>query len=247
MTIFYSHTSLARCDEYTIEIFPKKEMMDRNSMIVINFSGSSNEIGQHLNSRYPIYLFDGKKSISLEVVEVNSSPLFLTQVLLRPSKKLKKGKEYTLKIDKVDASIILPVKKWTILDRYDEEIPKLLATPKELTKSYDKKPEGIQKLIRFETRYTDNSPVFIKCTMKDVSGAVVNTHYLSIDQLGQIAIGHNACFGAFEMAENTSYFVDFQIMDICGNYGEIIYKGVHFTSPKAARVVYKTTTTIIEE
>lgn len=238
----------ARCDEYKVTIFPDQENMLKNSLIIINFSGSSSEIGKNINIKYPAFLTDGKKEIALELVEINSSALFMTQIVLRPSKKLKKGKKYSLRIDNIDATkFTIPNKSWNILDRTDEEIPKLLRQPKEVANSYDKKPEGIQKIVRFDIQYMDNSLVFIKCTLKDVSGAVINMHYLPIDKLGQISVGHNACFGAYELNENTSYYLDFQIMDICGNMGEILFKGIHFTSPKEPRVIYKRTTTIIEE
>lgn len=247
LTLCIVNNSTARCIEQEISFLPKSEHIYRNSLIIIELTLDYQEIAGKLNNEYPVYLNDGKKNVDLFIIETLSSGNGVTQVVLRPKKTLKKGKTYSILIDNLPSNLKKFKKQWTVRDTRDEEIPKLLAEPQELTKIYNKKPEGAEKFIRFETRYTDNSEVLIQCTLKDSTGQQIAKQLIAVDKHGQIAIGQMPCFGLFKMTDGTKYVIDFQILDICGNYGEIIYKNIPFISPKPPRVVYKTTTTVIQQ
>ncbi len=246
----------ADCAGEGLSFFPSGEIINKNSIFVIDGYAESQSIILELNKKHKIYLKSGNKEIKLIVTEICIGQFNLTQALLKPESELELGLEYTMVIDNLPEydSLIRynrlkqkfePV-SYKVVDALDTINPKLLEEPKEIEKTLIHFGCGPSKYVVFSNPAEDMSEIIIKTTVKNLKTGKKTKYYVEPFD-GKIRVGHGMCSGAFlfsdekiivgqgvlpeDMLNNDNYEVEFSFMDSSGNLTSMEIPPIKFTKP----------------
>lgn len=226
-----------------LNIFPKGQELKQNSWIVIEGDLDSKQILLGLNMIYPIYLESEGHRVNLLLKSAYNGMFGLTQAFLKPEKALHLGKTYELKIDH------LSKEEREAFHRFDWETGKQISYTWKIVKGtdqaaplFEKQPSSSGKFLEFygcgpavfayfEMQTTDDSQVWVKTELVEISSKESNTYCVQPDAQGRVEIGHDMCLGAFKFKLDKTYKVRFQLMDICGNSNEEWTAWIEFESP----------------
>lgn len=228
------------CSNQGLEVFPKKNNINPNSIFIVEGYSSSQSIILGLNKSYPIYLINEKTKIKLLIIEICVGQFGLSQALLKPEVALEKGLEYTLQIDSLPTNEILlrynrttdreEKIKYKVVGENDKEKPNGLAKIQLIKKVMVNYGCGPAVYVIFNNPLKDNSDIIAKTTVKNLKTGNIVTYYL-IPKGDVIKIGHGMCSGAFDFDDNTEYEVGFSFFDFCGNLSDYHSEKIKFTKP----------------
>ena len=230
----------ARCASNGIWCWPSADVVNPNSILILEFYGSSREVAEGLDDRYPVYLKAGNQKLRLNVIEKPDGGFMLTQRVMKPEAALTCGVRYELVIENLEAAHRNYLKwdsqdqkftsySWMVSEKKDTTPPAWTGQPTFLSKSYSMFGCGPAKYVHFAVSTADTSPVFAKTSLKNLATGKISTFYLQIEE-GRIAIGHGMCSGAFKLDDGTSYEVSFVLVDASGNIS-IVAQQVQFRAP----------------
>lgn len=227
--ILVTKIALADCAIGSLTVWPKTDTLLQNPVIVIDGYGSSQDIINNLNKKYPIYLIsDNGHKTTLNVIEILIGEYALTQAVLQPNDKLLAGQHYSLKIDSLDKEqqqyLIrrgLPIdewgdKKWFIKQGITSDRPKWTKGTTFLKESVQFFGCGPNVFVIFQTNISCKDPFLIKTTLYNKTTRQPSSYYLPIDKNGHLYIGNNFCSGAFKLKENNEYEISFSLMTFNG-------------------------------
>jgi hypothetical protein len=238
-----SVTAKADCTSAGISCWPNTSTLKANPVIVLTFYAASEQIVAGLNRKHRIYFRSGEEKISLLIVEVCKGQFRLTQVILKPSQRLKAGKEYQLFIDGLPQYERLDKwnketrksesPSWKVLKEADIEFPLWTAMPKFNSKYFSMFGCGPSLGVVFDIGASDASAILVKTTVRNTKTGKYSTYYLDPSE-NKINVGHGMCAGAFDFDSDDKYEVSFALMDASGNPGCMASSPIRFTRPTQA-------------
>lgn len=234
----FSLVSYAKCGGPSISIFPAKEMISKNPIIILQLYLLKAQTLDVEGKEYPVYLRSGSQKISLIVSQVLAGEFNLMQIVLKPSVELTAGKKYELVIDmkkKGKVSIlfrnqILKHKNpsWLVENVIDNSSPSWKNIPRFSSKSHDEFGCGPAKFINFDFD-SDETEAYIKTTVKSIKTGEQTSFFLFADDK-ILKVGHGMCSGAFHFKRG-KYEVIFELFDSSGNSNNQTTKVYRFSSP----------------
>jgi len=232
------------CSWSGIYVYPKSNTITSNSWIIIEGYASSQSIIDSLNNGYSVYLESDGSKIPLQLKEFNKGGFRLTQAILVPTKKLTIGKTYFLIIDNLNerekeflTRWNSTTKKhepisWLITDETDILSPVFLELPKLIDKKYIQYGCGPAVHAIFKISAKDKSDILVKTQLIDLKSGEKTTYFLTLEDSGQLSVGHGMCAGAFSYKNDEKYKIRFCLFDNNGNSYDIWSNWIHFKSPK---------------
>lgn len=233
----------AKCAGSGIWMLSKTAVLNKNSMIILEFYASSQLLISDLNIKYPVYLQSGNDSVRLKVHQIFKGEFQVTQVIFKPATLLTSNKQYTLMIDNLPANQRKPQRynertqsieslSFTVLPFCDTLQPVLKNAITEVKKTMQVFGCGPAKGVYFSVSAQDSSEIFVRATVTNKYTGKTTTYILPIED-GQVKLGHSMCSGAFLFEKGNSYEVEFTLLDQSGNYSNATKK-IAFSSPKTA-------------
>jgi hypothetical protein len=237
-TFFYITIAHGYCDYTGFEVFPKNTNIAQNAIFILNGEGDSQDIILNLNKKNNIYLKNGE--IKLLVEKTYIGEFLLTQVILKPETILEKGLVYTMCIDSVvlerfnqRTSHYEPI-TYTVTKDIDNHKPNIGRKPYFFKKSLLSLGCGNVMYVIFKAKIKDDSDVFVKTTVKNLTKKTEIVFFLPLEKDKKIYVGNGMCNGAFKFwttAQTDQLEVDFSVMDSCGNIVDGQSKPYSFTVP----------------
>ena len=232
--------SQAMCSFSGIWCWPLSKTIRPNGIIMVEFYAYSQEIVPGLQSKYPIYLKAGDEKVKLEILETCTGEFRLTQLILKPEKKLTPGLNYELVIDSLSTTHLqfLNMSKkyrdasfsWTAIMEEDLAAPVFSSQPQYVSKSYEQYGCGPAKFIHYKLQTKDVSELLVKTSVKSLLTGKTTSYYL-LPEDGKLQIGHGMCSGAFVFKDNEKYEAVFSLIDASGNASSHVTEAYAFTSP----------------
>ncbi|MNU69027.1 hypothetical protein D3C71_584040 [compost metagenome] len=238
--VLFASKSFADCAGTGLYVFPSQKEIRTNNLFLLEGYAQSQHIIAGLNKEFPIYLKSGTEIIKLEVTEVNTGQFYITQALLKPEKSLTLGKEYMLVIDHLPeheyfGNYNQKTQKYDPISYLvnlpdDVTSPKLTDLPTEKSKSLAHFGCGPSIHVEFGFNVSDDSPVFVRTTVKSKENGTTTT-YLLVHSGQGVSIGHGMCSGAFGFGHEDEYEVQFELLDNSGNAANSKSEWISFTKP----------------
>ena len=229
-----------RWQGFRMLVFPKHAEINSNPVFCLKEPISNNEVISNLNKKHPIYLRSGMERVPLIVIEINQHYPFATHAILKPSTKLKAGKEYELIID----SLSLPLRKNLFCDSIFGPCRKFFKVKSD---SATLSPIGGRAwLIARVSRHSSCTMVygayFCICT-KDTDVFFVRTvlkysrhgkeyiRYIPMDNDNRVFVGRGNCWPEIEAKSKRKVWAKFFLMDASGNMVVCNDKFIKFKVP----------------
>lgn len=209
--------------------YPSSNSIAANSRILIQGWANSIPVLKNLNIKHEIFLVSKHHKVKLEVEETLESDFNKIEVFLRPSKKLKPGKVYTLVIENTEEQ---PTKlinntyndtiaSWLVSNESDNIVPEIMYSELIETK-IQLMGCGVPKKAIFKVNTTENTTVIFRTellnpiTNKTQVFYVLHSNYeLETNQF--VEVGKDMCSGDFNVEVETPYKVRFKAVDFSGN------------------------------
>ncbi|MCU0433727.1 MAG: hypothetical protein MUC87_09770 [Bacteroidia bacterium] len=235
--IFFTPAN-ADCSSRGLSVFPGSSTVCQNAVFMLEGYGESQAIVNNLNTQYPVYLKAGSKKVKLIVLEICEGEFWLTQAILKPESELEADVRYTLHIDSLPesenfghySSGSYSPYTYMAVAKKDVEKPVLKSPPKEIRKTYMQYGCGPAVNVVFSMNTEDDSPVFVRTTVKNIQTGKSTVYYL-VAYDSELYVGHSMCSGAFKFSGGDTFEVTFSLMDACGNATPWNGKTIHFTGP----------------
>lgn len=215
----------AMCTSSGIHVWPTQKNISSNSIFVIEGYSQSQELIRQLNKKCKIYLMSNSERIPVKVLKILKGQFNLTQAILKPEIELTKGETYELYVDNLktfDEPREFKVGKWAVSLDKDIEKPKWNCEPIFKGQSYTSYGCGPEMYVNFCGSFKDNSPTLIYAKVFDKKNKSSSAYFLTSDKQ-RISLGHGMCSGEFSFDKESSYEVQFGLMDASGN------ENFHFT------------------
>lgn len=169
-------------------------------------------------------LTSASDSVAVKVVRGWKSDMRRVAVLLKPSRALKSGLEYTLTL--TGALQHVPVVNagrrgvsWRAGSGRDTQRPNWLQHPGVSEGEYALRDGGLSRLVKLHVEIEDESPVYLVATVRRIRGAVgIQTYFVPING-DEALLGHNACNGSFGFEDGGAYGARVELFDAAGNAG----------------------------
>ncbi|MGH1338071.1 MAG: hypothetical protein ACRBFS_18260 [Aureispira sp.] len=224
--LFSSSQLLAECAGMGITLWPQGKTLAPNTILMIDGYAESQHIVNGLNGEHPIYLQSKEHKVLLEVLETLQGEFWITQAILKPKEALRVGQEYELVIEnlpdyhsplKVWNSFVraYTAPKWMIVQERETPPPSFRETPKESKKILKYYGCGPEHFVVFDYTLEQASECLIRTTVTHLATQTTTTYYL-IPRKQAIYVGHNMCFGAFELENGADYQVSFSLVNATG-------------------------------
>ncbi|QKJ63228.1 hypothetical protein [Flavobacterium sp. M31R6] len=241
LSLLFVINSSAKCADNGFSVFPSNKKIKQNSIFVISGYYSSQDIIELLNKEYLVYLKSGNEKVNLIVTEFHKGQYNVSQSILKPERNLKIGLEYTLVIDSLPGNENLekfnsetykyePF-KFIVTNDIDNEKPTFTSKPIIIKNESNFLGCGISSFVVFNCPILDKSEYLVKATIRNIKSNKTSTYYINPYD-GKISIGHGMCSGAFNLEDENSYEVEFEIMDASANYTIWNKEKIKFKKPK---------------
>lgn len=227
-----------------ISVFPETNTIENNNYIIIEGYGDRQQLVSKLGKRHPVYLSSEKHQVELVRVTLNRSKRNRTQILFKPSKKLRVGEKYQLKIHELKNSDTTTFKRWNSTTEKSENYTwavtetKLLATPifsqkPMVTKrTYVRYGCGPASHVYFNLKLQDTTSNFIiKVELKN-NGGLITDKYIITSNTNEVKIGYGMCSGEFDFKPNKKYSIRFKLVSNSTSPDSNWSEWVMFKSPK---------------
>jgi len=230
------------CSMSGISTWPATGTVKANPIFILTFYELSRQIVPGLNKQYAVYLRSGNQRVPLIITETCTGQFRLTQVILKPAKKLTPGREYELVIDslpkyesalKWNSRLNKPEPtKWKVLKEEDNALPDWTVLPKYQSKSIMYFGCGPSVSVVFNYAANETG-LLVKTTVQNIRTGKYTTYYLESSDAKTISVGHGMCSGAFDFVDGDEYEASFVLMDGSGNVGCTPSTPIRFTGPTA--------------
>lgn len=235
--------SSAKCNYRGIYFLSKCNSINKNALIILEFYASSQKLVKDLNIKYPIYFKSKDDKVLLNPIETFVGEMNLTQVIFKPKTLLKAGQTYTLEIENLPYTELMPMRyngtknkaepiDFKVNDSIDIENPILENSIIETKKTIEYYGCGPEKIVHFKLNSKDKSECFAKVTVRNKSTNKITTYILRIENQ-MVSVGHGMCSGAFHFDNGDNFEATFQLIDQSGNYSSVS-KIIAFTKPTDA-------------
>jgi hypothetical protein len=240
LTFFYATIAHSYCGDYGFDVFPKSTTIAQNTIFILNGEAFSEDIILNLNKKNNIYLKCGDKKITLLVEKINVGEFSVTQAILKPETILEIGLVYTMCIDSVKLERFNPKTTeyepvtYTVTAIADTEKPIVRQKPKFFKKSLVSLGCGNVVYVVFKAKIKDNSEIFVKTTVKNLTTKTETVFYLPFKEDKKIYVGNGMCYGPFKFwctAKTDNLVVTFSVIDAAGNVADWQGKPYSFSVP----------------
>lgn len=169
-----------------------------------------------------------------------TSSLGRSTVVLRPSRPLKAGLAYTLRLDDVlpGAKVLnargdsLP--EWRSGRGQDVARPRWLKQPAVSEGLFHRTDEGTERFVKLRMSLREDSPAYAVVTLWHRGADVAPQHYVTPLHDGVSLVGHGACGGAFALEDGRSYRAKLEVFDAAGNTAPAV-PPLRFEAPVASQ------------
>jgi hypothetical protein len=205
---------------------PQEKEITDNSLIIISGYWASQESIESINAPHKIFLVSVNDTVQLNTEELNISAFRLSQIVLKPERKLIIGNEYHIYTEALSKRIT----KWDRKTR--KEIPTSWIVNRvsdTITPTWEKVPKRIESLFMqygcgpeilnyyaFKTK-KQSSHIVIKTQVIQQKTNIIKTFIIEPVNNDTIYIGQEMCAGEFTYDVKTRYRIRFQILDLSGN------------------------------
>lgn len=231
--LFFSLQNLkAECSSGFI-FYPKSHFVYKNTNIIIEAYGWGDEVEilKGMDEKFPIYLKNEKRKISLKKIQIVEGEFGLIQVILKPETTLVAGESYELEVQCLSENeqeifhdeLVRYIDgegyqklEWTAKDEFDFENPFVASAPKFSETEYIEYGCGPAVFTKFDYQVNDKSSIFVLTEVVDLRSNETRTYYVAATN-NQVSVGHDMCMGGFLIEEGKKYKVRFKFYDINGN------------------------------
>ncbi len=220
------------CMGYGMRAKVLNNQLHPQSDILLEGYGETQDILENLNQVYPVYLISGKDSIPLEVSDIFKGQIYITQVVLKHKGSLEINRTYELCILNVDTSYLWDwnrdnsrsVPNWKVEPERDSIFHKWIKQPSIKSKGRFQPQCGSGNVfytcqnvecIVFHYEIQDSTEIRVKVYLHNLTSDSHFT-YVVFSKNGEIAIGHNECYGAFEFGVEDEFEIEFEILNYQG-------------------------------
>lgn len=231
LSVLIPKAGFSECVPFYFRIWPEGETLNRNPMVVLNFSEpdypwskKSELVAPELGKKIRFFFKSGHSSIPLRLIQRNRGKSDENQVILKPARLLEPGVEYTLEFfcqDSVLAKRFLQnirfrSRSWVVKNEIDKEVPVWLSEPVFQFKNYVRYGCGPESYWKFCASFKDQSAVFIQTIVRHLESGKIS-EYLLLPDTHSLVVGYHMCGGAFNMVPGEHYSVSFNLVDASGN------------------------------
>ena len=239
--------SFADCAASGIWVYPKTEVINKNSFIIAEGYAYDQETVRGIGANFTAQLVSKNHTIELEIIKTYEGMFQLTRVVLKPTSELLEGQTYQLEIVSADGSKdFSPTRynntskkwdsvKWKVGSDSDKTKPKWISPPKHKDNSWVGFGCGPAINATFTAEVEDDSETFVEVEFKNVQLNEVHTYLVELN--GDIFdLGHGMCSGAFRYSKENKdkYQARFKLYDICGNQDTNWTDWITFDNPNGA-------------
>lgn len=210
----------ARCAPGRLEVWPAPGAnLPANGQIALDGHGRDQAFVRDIATRNP-RLVDGRRSVSLRVLEVRAGAQGVVQTLLEPVEPLTPGRRYHLEARgrrrvHVETANGPRAAAWTVALE-DATAPVWEATPLVAPSTRTSYGCGPAVFGRVLVQARDDGAVRVRVRMGPAEGGPLSV--FDVTPLGtELAIGHGMCTGPFELLPGARYRVLLEAVDAAGN------------------------------
>ena len=234
------NSASGKCESYALDVIPKSKSISQNPIFLIDYREADYLIFEKLKN-VKFCLVDNKgKKIEMEVLQMNKGANSIAQILLKPKRKIKKGREVSIEIHGLELKYDgnkkfnnkVKSKRWKVISKKDKIQP--------IIKS-ELKPQYINYLnssapghgIKCNFKFVDNkgdeqiSEHQIILEITNDKGKI----YLMPTSGKQFWIYDGFCGAAFKLSQDKKYSFKIRVMDMSGNKSAESYQ-VEFKTEK---------------
>ncbi|MGL4631927.1 MAG: hypothetical protein ACRCVT_12060 [Leadbetterella sp.] len=234
--IFIAQNGFSKCGWGDINAWPTSFTISENPILVIEGLINYQSFVEGLNGKFKIYLKSSSGDVPLQVVRINKGQFLISQAILKPTKTLKKGFVYALRIEGLEktekVNFYRKNFRWKVANNADNRVAKWTSLPSYLSKEIIEFGCGPSSKVSFCMCIQDQSPYLIVTKVKNRKTNNESEYYLNAEQ-NVLYIGNDMCSGAFKFVEGQEYEVSFSIIDASGNTDKSFTKPILFTSPSS--------------
>jgi hypothetical protein len=242
LTILFNH-SFAECSWGELYVYPKSNIIEENSWIILEGYASSQTVIDSLNKNYRVYLESEGTEISMRIQYINKGGFRLSQAILKPETKLIIGRTYTIKLENLKGDKKTPLQRYNYDDKKYEAIswivsrakknqtPRFNTTPKLINQEYLRYGCGPAINTIFELNINQEIDLLIRTELVEIETKITTTYFLNYYQNDTLKIGHDMCSGAFNYKPEKSYKIRFCIYSLNGNSNHQWSDWITFKSP----------------
>ena len=218
----------ADCTSNGMWFFPTQKNISLNSMFIIQGYATSMETIQSFNSRKVYLESDSGELIELQLQEIITGQMRISQAIFKPVKQLKSNTSYSLKYANQTESESREMLKWN--DTYQKNMKMYWETSTveymndlstDLTIEYEKSDLvhlgcGPSVYVLFDVRTNYSTEIWYKTEVVDLTTNKTAVFYITEIEK-KLGVGHNMCFGAFKYYSDGKYKIRFTAMNTDGN------------------------------
>ena len=225
-------TAGAMCWSWGFQVWPQKQSISRNSIIVLEGFASSRSVIQELGKTHNAYLSCQSERVDLKVVRILYGQYDVNQAILKPVRELKVHETYQLHIDSLDQFNKQEFKeyKWKVDSTVDLVAPVWSCAPVYKSKSVYSFGCGPAEYVTFCGFVEDASPTLIYAKVMNRSDYTSSNYFIDHSN-HNISLGHAMCSGAFNFEKGKRYSVQFGLLDASGNETTVLTEPLDFIAP----------------
>lgn len=231
-TICCLKTVTADCMSSNITFFPNIKTLTKDSIIVLQAFGLSQNVIPELNKKYNIILKSNNESVKLNIINKFKGDFNLSQILLKAEKSLVVGDIYELIFENSNNEPLLKNIKssWQIVDNTNSPAPNWSLKPKEVEKSIVLYGCGPAVWVKFDSKINCNEFIMIKANVTSKEKNTTTSFLIPFEE-DCLKIGHGMCGGGFTFDDAKEYTVTFDIMQYNGEFINWKDNPIVFISP----------------
>lgn len=212
------------CGPGSIIIYPVQSTLFENPTFLLESSGySSNDRLENLFVvSFDIFLISNEDTVGFDVVEKLRVNNTITQVLIRPTRRLKVGSKYKFIYGDYFAKDT-GLFQFVVQSGEDLSGPVLVDKLQLRRTIFNQFGCGNDEAYVFNNPAADSSGYLVKAVLKNLTNENVDSAYLMVtEESNRIILGHNMCSGHFYFESNCEYEVLFTFIDMYRNFGESV-------------------------
>jgi len=218
----------AKCGSNAITPISDNTTIHKNSVIILEFYGSSQLLINELGKKHLIYLKNGDQQIMLVSQEVLKGEMQLTQVVFKPLTQPEEGSRYELVISNLKENE-RPTRFNPGNDKFEPiyytftaaaitTAPVFTMAPQEVKKTMCRYGCGPAKWVYYKIA-PENKENYVRTFVKNLTTGKTTAFILAVED-NMIKVGHGMCAGAFTFDPENLYEIAFRLEDHSGNYSQ---------------------------